>query len=93
MARCTVEATKQWDMELNRIYKALRTKLGVAEKQKLLESQRAWIQFRDLEFAFSDTFVKQENGTIAIIDDLGRKMNFVRERVMQLDAYLHLATF
>jgi uncharacterized protein YecT (DUF1311 family) len=42
------------DAELNKTYEALLTKLPDAEaKQKLKESQRAWLAFRDAEAAFA----------------------------------------
>ena len=42
------------DTELNKIYNALLTRLPDAEsKQKLLDSQRAWIAFRDAEASFA----------------------------------------
>ncbi|SRR6266540_5885357 len=44
----------QADSELNKTYEALLTKLPDAErKQKLKESQRAWLAFRDSEAAFA----------------------------------------
>ena len=42
------------DGELNKTYEALLTKLpDAASKQKLKESQRAWLAFRDAEAAFA----------------------------------------
>ena len=42
------------DAELNKTYEALLTKLpDAASKQKLKESQRAWLAFRDVEAAFA----------------------------------------
>ena len=44
---------EQADAELNKTYEALLAKLPDAEsKQKLKESQRAWLTFRDAEAAF-----------------------------------------
>src|SRR6266540_3247542 len=44
----------QADSELNKTYEALLAKLPDAEsKQKLKESQRAWLAFRDAEAAFA----------------------------------------
>jgi uncharacterized protein YecT (DUF1311 family) len=43
----------QADAELNKIYEALLAKLPDAEgKEKLKQSQRAWLAFRDAEAAF-----------------------------------------
>jgi uncharacterized protein YecT (DUF1311 family) len=45
---------EQVDAELNKTYEALLKKLPEAEgKQKLKESQRAWLAFRDAEAAFA----------------------------------------
>src|SRR6266545_760699 len=45
---------EQADAELNKTYEALLAKLPDAEsKQKLKESQRAWLAFRDAEAAFA----------------------------------------
>jgi len=42
------------DSERNKTYEALLTKLSDTEsKQKLKESQRAWLAFRDAEAAFA----------------------------------------
>src|SRR6266478_2114836 len=42
------------DAELNKIYEALLAKLTDAEgKEKLKQSQRAWLAFRDAEAAFA----------------------------------------
>ena len=42
------------DAELNKTYEALLTKLPDAEgKEKLKQSQRAWVAFRDAEAAFA----------------------------------------
>ena len=42
------------DAELNKAYEALLTKVPDAEgKEKLKESQRAWLAFRDAEAAFA----------------------------------------
>jgi uncharacterized protein YecT (DUF1311 family) len=44
---------EQVDAELNKTYEALLTKLADAEsKEKLKQSQRAWLAFRDAEAAF-----------------------------------------
>ena len=45
---------EQADAELNKCYEALLTKLPDAEgKEKLKQSQRAWLVFRDAEAAFA----------------------------------------
>jgi len=44
---CYSEQYKAADAELNRVYKVIRQNLSKAEREKLVEAQRAWIPFRD----------------------------------------------
>jgi uncharacterized protein YecT (DUF1311 family) len=54
MNRQAAKDFKKADAELNSTYAALMAKLPDAEsKQKLKESQRAWLTFRDAEAAFA----------------------------------------
>ena len=54
MNRQAAKDFKKADAELNSTYAALMAKLpGAESKQKLKESQRAWIAFRDAEAAFA----------------------------------------
>jgi len=54
MNRQAAKDFEKADTELNKTYEALRRKLPDAEsKQKLKESQRAWLVFRDAEAAFA----------------------------------------
>src|SRR3954467_3104078 len=60
-ARAEFERT---DAELNKTYKTLLARLPDAEsKQKLQESQRAWIAFRDAEASFAADQVRGGSAT------------------------------
>ena len=51
---CAVAETKRQDARLNENYKRLMSKLTEERKNALLEAQRAWIRFRDVNCAFWD---------------------------------------
>ena len=64
-AELTVQANDQYkkaDKELNRVYGLLVKKLDANEKQALAASEKAWIQFRDLECKFE--CMDEEGGSI-----------------------------
>src|SRR5262249_59651261 len=49
---CAIAETKRQDARLNENYKRLMSKLTEERKNALLEAQRAWIRFRDVNCAF-----------------------------------------
>ena len=86
MVNCTYEAQKQWDAELNKYYKLLMGLLHKNGQDKLRESQRAWIKFRDAEFESIENMYPQD-ATININIRAADKMSIVKERALQLKGY------
>jgi len=82
------EAAKDFekaDVKLNRTYAALMAKLPDAEsKQKLKESQRAWLAFRDAETAFEVDEVR--GGTMAPTIRYATMTELTGQRIKQLKA-------
>jgi uncharacterized protein YecT (DUF1311 family) len=75
------------DAELNKIYQSLLAKLADTEaKNKLRESQRAWIAFRDAEAAFAaDQF---RGGSMAPTIRYEVMAELTQRRIKQLKARL-----
>ena len=74
---------EQADAELNRCYEALLTKLPDAEgKEKLKQSQRAWLVFRDGEAAFAAD--QARGGSMAPTIRYGTMAELTQERIKQL---------
>lgn len=48
------------DKELNSVYNKLKNGLGIEDKKALVEAQKAWIKFRDLNCKFQS----KDHGTI-----------------------------
>lgn len=71
------------DAELNKTYKALLGRLPDAEsKQKLQESQRAWMAFRDAEASFAADQVR--GGSAAPVVRYASMTESTEQRIKQL---------
>jgi uncharacterized protein YecT (DUF1311 family) len=81
-------AVQEWDKLLNENYNALMKKFTKEEQDKLRASQREWIKYRDLEFAFNSTYWSGYSGSMYQVFPLGYKYLFVRERALRLGYYL-----
>jgi len=81
-------AMKEWDKLLNENYNALMKKLTKVEQEKLRASQREWIKYRDLEFAFNETYWSGFKGTMYVGNSTAYQWMFVRERALRLGYYL-----
>ena len=79
---------QEWDKLLNKNYSALMKKLGKEDQERLRASQREWIKFRDLEFAFNENYWGGFEGTMYRTFPFAFKSDFVRERALRLGYYL-----
>lgn len=89
-SQCFAAAEKEWDGELNRAYGELRANSTAAERTQLLAAQKAWLAFRDAEFALIDRVYGGREGTMFIPMRAYRRMEVVRERARDLAAYAQL---
>lgn len=75
------------DADLNKTYDAVLAKLPDAgSKQKLKESQRAWLAFRDAEAAFAAD--QARGGSMAPTIRYGTMTQLTRQRIKQLKLHL-----
>jgi uncharacterized protein YecT (DUF1311 family) len=88
MVEAFVQTSKEWDKLLNENYNALMKKLSKEEQDKLKASQREWIKYRDLEFAFNKKYWEKFSGTMYIPLPYSFQCDFVRGRALQLGSYL-----
>jgi uncharacterized protein YecT (DUF1311 family) len=82
-------AEGEWDKLLNENYQALMKKLDKKDQDRLRASQREWVKFRDLEFAFNGNFYGGMDGTMFRTIAAGDRTDFVRERALKLGSYLN----
>lgn len=87
---CILEAQKQWDAELNKQYKALSQKLTPAQKTALLNSQREWLKWRDLELKHIETLYSTFDGTMYQPMQLNDRMEIIKKRALELKSYVEL---
>lgn len=92
MLECFSRAEKEWDTELNRVYKALQSKLKPAGQDALKQAQRAWIAQRDKEFELINAIHAQMDGSMWIAVMAEKRADVIKERALALQSYLELLT-
>ncbi|QTR46732.1 DUF1311 domain-containing protein [Thiothrix litoralis] len=90
MLECFTRAEQEWDTELNRVYKALQSKLKPAGQDALKQAQRAWITQRDKEFELINAIHGQMDGTMWIAVMASKRNDVVKARAEALQAYIDL---
>lgn len=92
MLECFTRAEKEWDDELNRVYKTLQGKLKPKAQDALKQAQRAWVAQRDKEFELINAVHEQMEGTMWIPVMANKRADVVKARVLELQSYLNLLT-
>lgn len=86
---CEIERYRKWSDELDRVYDELMDKVSDEERKALIEQQVAWAKYRDLQFKMNETFYAGR-GSIWMPLIASAKGNLVKNRVLELQAYLNL---
>ncbi len=86
-AECARKAEAEWDAELNRAYRKLLGTLGAEGKPGLVKAQRAWISYRDAEFALTVAVYDSREGSMFIPIQAHARMRVVRARALELAHY------
>lgn len=83
MSRQAAKDFEKADTELNKTYEALLRKLPDAQgKEKLKQSQRAWLTFRDAEAAFASD--QARGGSMAPTIRYETMTELIKQRIKQL---------
>ena len=92
IAAIDYEEAKNYDVLLNKYYKRLMAVLKDDDKKILIQTQKAWLVFRDNEVKLNDTVEKPVyggGGTILALNDSGLYLNLVKTRALAIfDYYL-----
>lgn len=88
MSQCLYDALDNWDLELNATYKILQTKLNSNAKEKLKDSQRQWIKFRDKEVEFINETYGKADGTMWRVIKIDKILEITRNRTEELQLLL-----
>ena len=86
--RAAQEIYDYWDKELNIIYNKLMEKLNPKAKERLIQSQKDWIEYRDDDGTFRYCIENEEGGTLGINRAISTKIRTVKERTLNL-AYIY----
>ena len=90
MRQCAYAAMNGWDTELNKNYQALLGKLSLEGQGALRDAQRAWLSFRDEQFAFNNEFYMSEmQGTMFQVIATSTNMELVKARALELETLLN----
>jgi len=81
MLDCIGEEYRRQDARLNAFYKAVSAKLEPARRKPLLDAQRAWIQYRDLNCKF---YADPDGGTMATIEANSCMLTMTAARAQEL---------
>lgn len=76
---CLAVKYERWDEELNAVYQSLRRALDADGRAALLTAQRAWLAFRDAEFALLDA-AHADLGAMGAVLAAERRAYLVEER-------------
>jgi uncharacterized protein YecT (DUF1311 family) len=93
MIDCIRTAMEEWDVELNKYYKLHMNTLDTDEQEKLRDSQRQWLVYRDKEFEFIETMYRNMEGTMWKIVEADNRNNIVRQRALELTSYYDTLIF
>lgn len=88
MRVCAGQSYEKADKKLNQVYRQLKPKLNRSQQKKLVDAQRAWIQFRDKSCAFEGAFA--EGGTLEPVLKTSCLTNVTEQRVKDLEGYLEI---
>jgi len=92
MVECFTRSEKQWDDELNRVYKVLQGKLKPAGQEALKQAEKEWMAQRDKEFDLINAIHAQMDGTMWIPVMVNKRADVVKARAVALQAYVDLLT-
>lgn len=90
MRDCFSKAYDMWDKELNKTYKELMKKLSPKGQKTLKEAQTLWIKYRDSEFKLNDEIIGSKEGTMWLTVSDGDRVEFVKQRTLELKRYLEI---
>ena len=87
MAKCTYEATKKWEEEMNKYYNLLQGKLTIEQQSALNDAQQAWVKFRDAEYKNINEFYSELQGTMYINLSAADHRAVVKQRALDLKTH------
>ncbi|MEP7455941.1 lysozyme inhibitor LprI family protein [Phyllobacterium sp. SB3] len=88
MVECTHNAYLAYDKQLNDVYKKALASVDKESADKIRESQRKWIAWRDAQRAADSGAWRADRGTLASLDIESFNVDAIKARVQQLQYYV-----
>lgn len=88
MVECTHNAYVAYDKQLNDVYKKALAGVDKASADKIRESQRKWIAWRDAQREADNGAWRADRGTLASLDIESFNVDAIKARVQQLQYYV-----
>lgn len=88
MVDCTHKAYLVYDKQLNEVYKKALAGVDSESAEKIRESQRKWIAWRDAQNAADNAPWRADRGSLASLDIESFNVDIIRSRVKQLQYYV-----
>lgn len=84
---CLEESISLWQSEIEKYYELLLDTLPDELKPYLIESQNQWIEYKENETIFVESFYDAKAGTMWQISKMDAKMLLYQKRAMNLGLY------
>ena len=84
---CAIQKYKEADSKMNRVYQQQLTYLGITQKERLRDSQRAWITYRE-KACFYETGPPEDSGSMWTQQNLNCQTRLTKQRTEILSMYV-----
>lgn len=86
MCNCTYAALEKWDKKLNVVYKQLTSKLNSETKNKLVDAQKQWVNFKEKEIELINATYGSAGGTMWLVVKAEKFLAITRDRTVELES-------
>jgi uncharacterized protein YecT (DUF1311 family) len=89
-SECETVAEKAYDQRMNRAYATLIRALPAPAADRLRQSQRSWLAFRDAEAQARTALYETRHGTMYVPMEANDETIVTRDRALQLEGYVRM---
>lgn len=80
----------RWELELNKNYNELISKLDNDKKVYLEKSHQDWLVYKESEILFINEFYLSMEGTMYILMSASDKLELIKSRALELKMYIDI---
>lgn len=90
MLDCVYIVMNRWELELNKNYNELISKLDNDKKVYLEKSHQDWLVYKESEILFINEFYLSMEGTMYILMSASDKLELIKSRALELKMYIDI---